>query len=131
MPAFDINAGVKSICQGTGLKLLSAEQLGAGVYSIAAAIQDKDGSSPRPITVTFSYASTPGSVEYDIYGAWDYTNPALTVPPSTWTKLGSTTNVNGDQVTLIRDAAGGLNFRFICVYEKTSPGVNATVEARQ
>lgn len=106
--------------------LVNAEQLGAGVYSQRVAIVDAYGLPPRPVVLTFTYASVPGSVEYDIYVAMDDTSPA-----ASYTKVGSTTNVNGDQVTLQRNAAGGNQFRFICVLEVTSPGVNATVKAQQ
>jgi hypothetical protein len=90
------------------------------------AIADKDGSMPRPVTVTFGYVSVPSSVQYDIYVGWDDTAPL-----TSYTKVGSTTNVNGDQVTMQRSVAGGANFRFICAREVVSPGVNATVKVRQ
>ena len=106
--------------------IVNAEQLGAGNFSQRVNIADKDGSLPRPVTVTFSYASAPASVQYDIYVAWDDGTP-----PATWTKVGSTTNVNGDQVTIQRSGTGGNNFRFLCVKEVVSPGVNATVKVQQ
>lgn len=102
------------------------EQLGTNVFSQRVAIADAYGLPPRPVTLTFSYASTPGSVQYDIYVAWDDTAPL-----SSYTKVGSTTNTAGDQVTLQRAAAGGNQFRFVCVREVISPGVNATVKVQQ
>jgi hypothetical protein len=103
------------------------EQLGAGSpFSQRVAIADAYGLQPRPVTITFTYASTPGSVQYDIFGAWDDTAPLVS-----YTKIGTTNNVAGDQVTIQRAAAGGPNFRFICVREVISPGVNATVKVQQ
>jgi hypothetical protein len=106
---------------------VNAEQLGAGSpFSQRVAIADVHGFPPRPVTVTFTYASAPASVQYDIYGAWDDTSPL-----TSYTKISSTTSVTGDQVTLQRAAAGGPNFRFLCVREVISPGVNATVKVQQ
>lgn len=126
MPVYNGTFPPSAIYQGDQSVIVNAEQLGTGNFSQRAAIADKDGSLPRPVTVTFTYASAPVAVQYDIYAAWDDGTP-----PATWTKVGSTTNVNGDQVTLQRAVAGGNNFRFICVKEVTSPGVNATVKAQQ
>lgn len=107
--------------------LVNNEQLGAGSpFSQRVAIADVHGFPPRPVTVTFTYASAPASVEYDIFGAWDDTAPLIS-----YTKIGSTTNVSGDQVTIQRAAAGGPNFRFLCVREVISPGVNAVVKVQQ
>jgi hypothetical protein len=106
---------------------VNAEQLGAGSpFSQRVAIADVHGFPPRPVTVTFTYASAPASVQYDIYVAWDDTSPL-----TSYTKIGSTTSVTGDQVTIQRAAAGGQNFRFLCVREVISPGVNATVKIQQ
>lgn len=105
---------------------VNAEQLGTNNFSQRVALADVYGFQPRPITLTFTYASAPASVQYDIYAAWDDTAPL-----TSYTKIGSTTNVSGDQVTIQRAAAGGPNFRFICVREVISPGVNATVKVQQ
>jgi hypothetical protein len=126
MPPYNNAVPPSSVHEGDSSVIVSGEQLGTNVFSLEVAIADKDGSLPRPVTVTFSYASTPTSVQYDIYVAWDDTAPL-----TSYTKVGSTTNVNGDQVTLQRNAAGGANFRFLCVREVISPGVNATVKVRQ
>ena len=106
---------------------VNAEQLGAGSpFSQRVAIADVHGFPPRPVTVTFTYASAPASVQYDIYAAWDDTSPL-----TSYTKIGSTISTTGEQVTLQRAAAGGPNFRFLCVREVISPGVNATVKVQQ
>ena len=126
MPPYNNTVPPSSVYEGDWSTIVNAEQLGTNVFSLQVAIADKDGSQPRPVTVTFTYASVPSSVEYDIYVAWDDTAPL-----TSYTKVGSTSNVNGDQVTLQRTAAGGANFRFLCVREVVSPGVNATVKVRQ
>ncbi len=126
MPPYSNAVPPSSVYEGDQSIIVSAEQLGTNAFSQRAAIADKDGSLPRPVTVTFTYASAPSSVQYDIYVAWDDTAPL-----TSYTKVGSTTNVNGDQVTLQRTAAGGANFRFVCVREVVSPGVNATVKVQQ
>lgn len=106
---------------------VNAEQLGAGSpFSQRVAIADAYGLPPRPVTITFTYASAPASVQYDIFAAWDDTAPL-----TSYTKIGSTTNVLGDQVTIQRAAAGGNQFRFLCVREVISPGVNCTVKIMQ
>ena len=107
--------------------IVNAEQLGAGNFSQRAAITPVADTTPGPVTLTFSYATVPASVEYDIYVAWD---DSLGIAGYTYTNV-KTTNVNGDQVTIQRNVAGGLNFRLILVKEVTSPGVNATVQVRQ
>ncbi len=126
MPPYSNTYPPSSVSEGDQSIIVNAEQLGTNVFSQRVAIADKDGSTPRPVTLTFTYASAPSSVEYDIYVAWDDTAPA-----SSYTKIASTTNVSGDQVTLQRTAAGGASFRFVCVKEVTSPGVNATVKVQQ
>jgi hypothetical protein len=126
MPPYNNTVPPSSVCEGDSSAIVNAEQLGTNVFSLQVAIADKDGSLPRPVTVTFDYASAPSSVQYDIYVGWDDTAPL-----TSYTKVGTTTNVNGDQVTLQRNAAGGANFRFLCVREVISPGVNATVKVRQ
>ena len=126
MPPYSNAVPPSSVYEGDQSIIVNAEQLGTNAFSQRAAIADKDGSLPRPVTVTFTYASAPSSVQYDIYVAWDDTAPL-----TSYTKVGSTTNVNGDQVTLQRTAAGGANFRFVCVREVVSPGVNATVKVQQ
>lgn len=111
--------------------LLTSEQLNSNASSSATnnfsepvAIADSPARDPTPIVITFSYASVPSSVQYDIFVAM------IDGPPLTnYTKIGSTTNVNGDQVTIQRSAAGGNHFRFVCVREVIAPGVNATVTA--
>jgi uncharacterized protein YcfL len=126
MPPYSNAVPPSSVYEGDQSIIVNAEQLGANVFSQRVAIADKDGSQPRPVTVTFTYASAPSSVQYDIYVGWDDTAPL-----TSYTKVGSTTNVNGDQVTLQRTAAGGANFRFLCVREVASPGVNATAKVQQ
>jgi|SRR6266550_4788063 len=116
-----------SVGPGEQATIVNAEQLGLGSpFSSRVAIADVHGMQARPVLVTFTYASAPASVQYDIFAAWDDTAPL-----TSYTKIGSTTNVNGDQVTLNRAAAGGNHFRFLCVREVVSPGVNATVKVQQ
>lgn len=127
MPLYNNTYPPNSVAPGEQATIVSAEQLGAGSpFSQRVAIQDVYGFQDRPVLVTFTYASVPSSVQYDIFGAWDDTSPL-----TSYTKLGSTTNVNGDQVTISRAAAGGNAFRFLCVREVISPGVNATVKVQQ
>lgn len=126
MPSYSNTYPPTSVFQGDQAVVVNAGQLGTNVFSQRVAIGDKDGSRPRPVTVTLTYATTPASVQYDIYVGWDDTAPL-----TSYTKVGSSTNVNGDQVTLQRAAAGGANFRFLCVREVISPGVNATVKVQQ
>ena len=90
------------------------------------AIADKGMGVQRAILLTFTYATVPASLEYDIFVAWDDTSPT-----TSYTNIGKTTNVNGDQVTINRAAAGGNDFRFVLVKEVISPGVNATVKVQQ
>ena len=126
MPLYNNTYPPYSIGQGEGSPLVKAEQLGAGNFSSRVAISSRGGSQARPIVVYFIYATQPASVQYDIYVAVvDDTGIAG------YTKVGSTTNVSGDQVTLNMAAAGGNSFRFLCVKEVISPGVNATVTAHQ
>lgn len=106
--------------------IVNAEQLGVGQNSNRAAIQPVADTVPGPVTVTFAYASPPASVQYDIYVGWDDT-----LGFNGYTKVGSSTNVNGDQVTIQRSVTSGNNFRLILVKEVISPGVNATVVVRQ
>lgn len=126
MPKYNNTYPPSSVGFGDNVTIVSAEQLGAGIYSQRAAIADRSGSQFKPICVSFSYATVPSSVQYDIYIAMFDTGPTIS-----YTKVGSTTNVNGDQVTLNRAAAGGNDFRFLCVLEVISPGVNATVVVSQ
>ena len=126
MPSYSNTYPPTSIYEGDQAVIVNVEQLGTNVFSQRVAIADKDGSQPRPVTVTFTYAGTPASVQYDIYVGWDDTAPL-----TSYTKVGSSTNVNGDQVTLQRTAAAGPNFRFLCVREVISPGVNATAKVQQ
>ena len=119
------NSFPPSACtRGMDVIIVNAEQLGTGNYSQRAAIADDAHRGPGPVTLTFSYASTPGSVEYDIYVGWDDS-----LGTAGYTKVGSTTNTSGDQVTIQRSA--GNNFRLVLVKEVTSPGVNATCQVRQ
>ena len=130
MPLFNVSVPPYFIAEGETTssleRLVANEQLGAGNFSSAVAIADKSSGALRPVVITFNYAGVPGAVQYDIYVAWDYLTP-----PGTWTKVGTTNNVNGDQVTLQRAAAGGNHFRFVCVREVISPGVNAIVKVNQ
>lgn len=132
MPAFNLNQSLYAVSEGDSVNIVNNEQLGTGVYSQPVAIADKSPGVQRAITLVFSYGgaplSQPSSVEYDLYVGF-----SNTLPPTQWTKVGSTTNVAGDQVTLNRNAAGGNGFRFICVLEKVSPGANnlATVSVNQ
>lgn len=125
MPTYNNNFPPLTVYRGVDVTIVNAEQLGAGNVSQRAAIGDGEARGPQPVTLTFTYASTPASVQYDIYAAWDDNFPA------SYTKVGSTTNTAGDQVTLQRAVAGGVNFRFILVKEVISPGVNATILVRQ
>lgn len=127
MPVYSNTYPPYSVAQGEQATIVNAEQLGAGSpFSSRVAIADREGGARAPVMVSFLYATTPASVQYDIYVAWDDTAPL-----TSYTKVGSTTNVNGDQVTLNRAAASGNAFRFLCVREVVSPGVNATVKVQQ
>lgn len=122
MPVYENTQPPYSVCFGFGSNVVNKEQLGTNNFSERVAIADRADSQMKPVLVTFTYATVPSSVQYDIYVARADDGPFLS-----YTKIGSTTNVNGDQVTLNRAAAGGNSFRFICVREVVSPGVNATV----
>ena len=127
MPAYPANPTAvppSAVAFGDDALLVNAETLGAGNRSQRVAIADKAGTGPRPVTVTFAYAGVPASTQYDIYAAFDDT-------PLAYGKVGTTNNVNGDQVTIQRAAAGGPNFRFLLVQEVITPNVAATVKARQ
>jgi hypothetical protein len=124
LPLYNNTFPPYAVAFGDDATLVNAETLGAGNRSQRVAIADKSGVGPRPVTITFAYAVAPSSVQYDIYAAFDDT-------PLAYGKIGSTTNVNGDQVTIQRAAAGGPNFRFILVQEVITPNQNATVKARQ
>ena len=125
MPLYETAQPPLAVWLGGDVTIVKAEQLGTGGVSERCAIGIQGTHLPRPVTVTFTYASVPSSVQYDIYAAWD------DIYPGSYTKVGTTNNVNGDLVTLQRLAAGGVNFRFILVKEVISPGVNATVQVRQ
>lgn len=116
MPAYGKGQAIWSVAPGTDQQIVSAETLGANVFSERVCLQDR-WSGPRPCVLTFTYSIKPSAVKYDIYGAM------IDNPPSTtsWIKIGSTTNVNGDQVTIPRDVAAGNQFRFVCVQEVTTP----------
>jgi hypothetical protein len=114
-----------AVAAGDQVAIVNAEQLGAGNFSQRVAIADKAVGIDRPILLTFTYAAVPAAVEYDIFVAWDDNLPG------SYTNIGKTTNVAGDQVTINRAAAGGNAFRFVCVKEVVSPGVNATVKVQQ
>src|SRR5882724_3266676 len=126
MPLYSSSFPPSACVRGMDVTIVNAEQLGAGNNSQRAAIAQPTADIAGPVTVTFSYATVPASVQYDIYVAWDDT-----LGFNGYTKVGSTTNVNGDQVTIQRGAAGGQNFRLLLVKEVISPGVNATVQVRQ
>lgn len=125
MPLYETAQPPSACWPGGDVTIVKAEQLGAGQASERCAIPQDDSKQPRPVTVTFTYAGVPAAVQYDIYAAFD------DIWPGSYTKVGTTNSVNGDQVTLQRLAAGGVNFRFLLVKEVTSPGVNATVQVRQ
>ena len=126
MPAYDNTYPPTSVAFGEQATIVNAEQLGLGKFSQRVAIADKGMGVQRAILLTFTYATVPASVEYDIFVAWDDTSPT-----TSYTNIGKTTNVNGDQVTINRAAAGGNDFRFVLVKEVISPGVNATVKVQQ
>lgn len=125
-PAYENTQPPYSVGWGQSQAIVNAEQLGTNVFSERVAIADKAPGYIRPILVTFTYATVPTAVQYDIYAAWDDTGPTIS-----YTKIGSTTNTAGDQVTINRNAAGGNAFRFLLVREVISPGVNATVKVNQ
>ena len=126
MPKYENTYPPYAVWAGDGYRIVNAEQLGTGIYSERVAICRKPESQVKPIVLDFAYATKPASVQYDIYVA---VRDDLGIPG--YTKVGSTTNVNGDQVTLNPAAASGNLFRFICVLEVISPGVNATVGVHQ
>jgi len=101
--------------------------IGADNFSQPVNVTDYMRDTARPIVLNFFYESAPGSVSYEIYVAQFNTDP--TANPSQWTKVATTTNTAGDQVTLQRAGAGAQQFRFVCVKEVTSPGVAATITA--
>lgn len=123
MPIYNNTFPPYSVAPGEEGVLLNNETIGAGNFSQRVAIADPYGLPPRPVVMAFSYAAAPATVQYDIYVAQDDGTPILN-----YTKVGSTTNVNGDQVTLQRGAAGGAQFLFICVREVITPNQLATVE---
>ena len=126
MPLYSNTYPPTSVAFGEQATIVNAEQLGAGNFSQRVAIADKGMGVARPVLLTFTYATKPASVQYDIYAGWDDTSPTVS-----YTKIGTTNNVLGDQVTINRAAAGGNDFRFILVQEVISPGVNATVKVQQ
>jgi hypothetical protein len=126
MPLYNNTNPPTSVAFGEQATIVNAEQLGAGNFSQRVAIADKGMGVARPVLLTFTYATVPASVEYDVFVGWDDTGPLVS-----YTNVGKTTNVNGDQITLNRAAAGGNDFRFVCVKEVVSPGVNATVKVQQ
>jgi len=99
--------------------IVNAEQLGTGGKSERVAFGRPSGFL-QPVSVTFSYATVPAAVSYDIQVANEDVD-------ALYIKIGNTTNVNGDRVD-INTLTGGLNFNFLRVKEITSPGVNATVK---
>jgi len=123
MPVYNNAFPPYSVAPGEEGVLLNNETIGAGNFSQRVAIADPYGLPPRPVVVSFSYATPPAAVQYDIYVAQDDGSPLLN-----YTKIGSSTNPLGDQVTLQRGAAGGNQFIFICVREVITPGTLATVE---
>ena len=129
MPAYENTQPPYSVARGDVQAIVNAQQLGSGNFSERVAIAQQDGNPPGPLSLSFSYASTPSSVEYDVYVSVDDTIAPGTAG-SKYIKIGSTTNVNGDLVA-INTLAGGYRFRFLCVKEVTSPGVNATVKVQQ
>lgn len=120
MPLYNNSTPPFAVAQGEKQNIVNAESLGAGNRSQRVAIADKGTGFLRPVTVTFDYVGVPAAVQYDIYAAW-------TDAPGSYGKVGTTNNVNGDQVTIQRGAAGGPNFKFILVQEVIAPNVNATV----
>ena len=130
MPIYSNATPPYSVGEGWGQEIISISDgsgtLGLGNFSQRVAIQSVGGSQQRPVAVTFVYTTPPASVQYDIYVAVkDSSGTAL------YTKVGSTTNVNGDQVTLNMAAAAGNFFRFLCVKEVISPGVTTVVAVYQ
>ena len=123
MPLYNNSYPPSAATRGIDVTIVNAEQLGTNNFSQRAAIAEPTGRSPEAVTLTFSYASVPGAVEYDIYVGWDDT-----LGTAGYAKVGSTTNTAGDQVTIQRGS--GQNFRLVMVKEVTSPGVNATVQVR-
>jgi hypothetical protein len=126
MPVYNNTYPPTSVAFGEQATIVNAEQLGAGNFSQRVAIADKGTGVQRAVLLTFTYATQPAAVEYDIFVAWDDT-----APTTSYTNVGKTTNVKGDQVTINRAAAGGNDFRFVLVQEVVSPGVNATVRVQQ
>ncbi|SRR6266404_2657998 len=126
MPAYNNSFPPSAVTRGIDVVIVNAEQLGAGKQSQRAAVAQPTSQNPGPITLTFSYATVPAAVQYDIYVAWDDS-----LGFAGYTKVGTTNNVAGDQVTIQRGAAGGQNFRLILVSEVISPGVNAIVTVRE
>jgi hypothetical protein len=124
MPVYNNAFPPSSIAEGEQAIIVNNETLGVGVASARVAIQDKDGSQCRPVLVTITFASPPASTSYDIQVSWDDL-------PGSYTKVGNSTNVAGDQITFNRAAAGGNAFRFIRAVEQITPGVNATIKVQQ
>jgi hypothetical protein len=136
MPLYKLPAEIHSVASNNEVEtVVNNERLsqlaGFGTppqynFSQRVAISDKSGGGRKPVILNFSYATVPASVQYDIYVSMEDDPPLIG-----YTKVGSTTNVNGDQVTLQREAAGGNMFRFVCVREVGDPGVLATVDVSQ
>jgi hypothetical protein len=119
MPAYNAQSPPKAVYPGDEETIVNAEQLGANNASQQVAIPIRDVVQ-GPVSVTFSYASPPAAVSYDVQVANDDA-------AANYLKIGNTTNVNGDRID-INTLAGGFRFRFLRVVERTSPGVNATIK---
>src|SRR5256885_16193263 len=113
MPTYAATSGPPpfSVSPGDIQAIVSAEQLGAGATSARVAMAPPYG-LPTPVSVTFSYASVPAAVSYDIQVANEDVD-------ANYIKVGNTTNVNGDRVD-INTVTGGLKFKFLRVKEVTS-----------
>ena len=73
MPVYEDKQPPYAVFRGDVQKIVNAEQLGSGNFSERIAVAQQDGNPPGPLAVSFSYASAPSAVEYDIYIAADDT----------------------------------------------------------
>jgi hypothetical protein len=123
MPLYNTQVPPSCVNPGDDTVIVNNEQLGANNFSQQVNCPGAGGDAPYGFTsnvaLVFTYASAPAAVEYDIY-------VAMHDVAAEYVKVGQTTNVNGDLVTIA--AITSQKFRFVRVKEVTSPGVNATVK---
>lgn len=126
MPIYNAQIPINSVAQGEQATILNAELPDAALKSKSqqVAICDAYGMPPRPIVVTFTYATVPASTSFKVQCAWDDIDTSYADVANA-----TTTNVNGDQITIQR-GANAPNFRFLRVVCLTAPAVATTVKVQ-